>query len=308
MKKKIFIFLVVIVLIIIANADKENKIKSEAQSRPVVVSGDVSVNEEWGNLRKVNIEGFSGNAQEPFISRDSEYLFFNDFKPNDAKNHKKMHWATRIDDVNFQYQGLLEGVNGSGAVDGAPSMDENNNFYWISTRSYFEDFITVYKGKFTGNEVVGIEKVTGNYQVKKPGDLHFDVEVSKDGEELYVVNSVMKDDAPVEANFMLASSNGAKLTQSTISSLNTNSLEYAASISSDELEVYFTRVAEVSIDADFGIFVVKRDSINEPFGQPERITSVGSGFLEAPAINDLGNLLYFHKLDRNKFSIYVVER
>jgi hypothetical protein len=306
MIKKIFIFAVLtFLLIVISNTAKKDSVDT---IQPVSVSADVIVNEEWGNLRKVVIKGFKGNAQEPFISRDSKYLFFNDFNPNDAANHKKMHWATRIDDVTFEYKGKLEGVNGSGGVDGAPSMDENNNFYWISTRSYFEDFITVYKGKFTGNEVVGIEKVTGNYQVKKPGDLHFDVEVSKDGEELYVVNSVMKDDAPVEANFMLASSNGAKLTQSTISSLNTNSLEYAASISSDELEVYFTRVAEVSIDADFGIFVAKRDSINEPFGQPERITSVGSGFLEAPAINDLGNLLYFHKLDRNKFSIYVVER
>ncbi|MCB9814987.1 peptidoglycan-binding protein [Candidatus Nomurabacteria bacterium] len=266
------------------------------------------IEKPWGNLRKVSIEGFNGNAQEPFISRDDKYLFFNDFQPDSKNRQKKMHWATRVDDTTFKYQGYLEGVNGSGSVDGAPSMDQNGNFYWISTRSYLDDLITVYKGKFTGNSVEKVVKLTGNYQVEKWNEINFDVEVSKDGNKLYVVESLMESGNPREADFILINNQGKKLRQNIISSLNSDVLEYAASISSDELEIYFTRVSEVDKDADFGIYVATRNSKDEPFGNPERVTAVGTGLLEAPSINNAGNLIYFHKLVDNKFYIYVIER
>ncbi|MCB9814983.1 hypothetical protein H6785_00150 [Candidatus Nomurabacteria bacterium] len=307
-KSVLFICAVLLVAFFVVNSKNDKKYNNINLDLPVDVSHDVVVNEEWNNLRKVTITGFRGNAQEPFISRDDKYLFFNDFIPHDDYKEKKMHWATRVDDVTFKYQGLLEGVNEKGAVNGAPSMDMDNNFYWISTGSYLEDLITVYKGKFTGEEVVDVERVSGDYQVEKMPEINFDVEVSKDGRELYIVEGLMRNGGPIEANFVLSTFNGSRLAQNIVSNINTKALEYAASISSDNLELYFTRVPEVSMSADFGIFVSKRESVDQDFGIPERILGVGRGMLEAPSINDAGNLLYFHKFDGNKFDIYVLER
>ena len=306
MVKKILIAVAVIfIFLVLVNAGKDSE---SDYIQPVVVTGDVIANEEWGNLRKVDIMGYNGNAQEPFITRDSKYLFFNDYKPEDKGDQKSMHWATRIDDTTFDYQGLLEGANVEADVDGAPSMDKDGNFYWISTGTYFDDNLTVYRGTFDGTNVSDISKIDGDYHRDKKPYVNFDVEVSKTGEELYIVDGLMEDGGPIEADFLLVDKYGNKLDQSIIASVNSSQLEYAASISSDDLELYFTRLPELNFNADVGIYVAKRDSVSEPFGVPERITAVGTGFLEAPAINDEGNLFYFHKFNDKKFDIYVVER
>ncbi len=78
-------------------------------------------------------QGNSNDAMEPFISRDGNYLFFNN--SNSPNVDTNLFWATRVDDVTFQFQGQIAGVN-STALDAVPSMDSNNNFYFITTRSY----------------------------------------------------------------------------------------------------------------------------------------------------------------------------
>ena len=52
---------------------------------------DDPVNTEWSHDQVVTIKGYSGDAMEPFISRDGAYLFFNDDKIADKE--KDMFWS-----------------------------------------------------------------------------------------------------------------------------------------------------------------------------------------------------------------------
>ena len=95
---------------------------------------------EFSNPEMVQILGYDDNdgnsndAMEPFISRDGNYLFFNS---SNAAPTTSLFWATRINDVTFQYQGEMGGeVNSSGPLDAVASMDSNGIFYFITTRSY----------------------------------------------------------------------------------------------------------------------------------------------------------------------------
>src|SRR5271155_6273169 len=82
------------------------------------------------NPQPVTIEGYSQDAMEPFISPDGNYLFFND---SNSAPDTNLYYATRIDDLTWQFQGEIGGVNSS-ALDAVPSMDVNGNFYFVSTR------------------------------------------------------------------------------------------------------------------------------------------------------------------------------
>lgn len=55
------------------------------------------------NEQQVKINGYIGDAMEPFLSRDSKYLFFNN--SNDPAVNTDLFYALRIDGLNFQYQG-----------------------------------------------------------------------------------------------------------------------------------------------------------------------------------------------------------
>src|SRR6266849_4631567 len=122
---------------------------------------------------------------EPFFSRDREYLFFNN--SNDPHVNTNLHWAARVDDLTFQYKGEIGGVN-TAALEGVPSMDRSNNFYFVSTRSYNQTASTIYRGIFSSGKLSAIELVPG-VSVSTPGIVNFDAEISADGNTLYFVDS-----------------------------------------------------------------------------------------------------------------------
>src|ERR1700729_1395533 len=59
------------------------------------------------NPQPVTIKGYSQDAMEPFISPDGNYLFFNN--SNAPTVNTNLFYATRIDDVTFQFQGEIGG-------------------------------------------------------------------------------------------------------------------------------------------------------------------------------------------------------
>jgi hypothetical protein len=81
----------------------------------------------------ITINGYAGSAMEPFISLDGQFLFF-----NDSANNKQIYYASRVDDVTFNFVGLVGGnVNiGGSTTQQTASMDSSNNFYFTSNRSY----------------------------------------------------------------------------------------------------------------------------------------------------------------------------
>ena len=264
------------------------------------------------NPKKVSIVGNPYSAMEPFISRDGEILFFNSDKSDDPKTEKNIYYATRINDYTFKFMGEVKGVN-SNKVDGVPSMDIHNNFYFVSTIDYGKQnkFTTVYRGKFNNGEVINIAPIP-ELSLKKLGWLNMDIEISADGNTLYSTQNLFDGDSwPKISYFFNAHLENGKFivnadSENIFQHINSNDLEYAASISTNELEIFFTRL-KFDTKPEFSSFYANRTDKNSAFSKPVKINAI-TGYSEAPAITNDGNLLYFHKKVKDKFYIYALNR
>lgn len=90
--------------------------------------------------------------------------------------------------------------------------------------------------------------------------------------------------------------------------INTEALEYAAALSTDERELFFTRVSvESGHPTPPQIYRAYRQSAAEPFFCPERISGLGE-YVEAAAFSPDEAALYYHRLENQQFVIYRVAR
>lgn len=251
------------------------------------------------------IHGYSGHAMEPFVSRDGRYLFFNNL--NHPSVNTDIHYAERIDELNFRYRGPVEGVN-TPALEGVPTMDRHGNFYFVSTRSHSQSLSTVYRGRFAEGRVSGVELVP-QLSSRKPGIVNFDVEASPDGATLYAVEGRFSGGpVPQSADLFIATRRGggfarAPDSDSLLRNVNSDALEYAACISADGLALFFTRVVQGLPQ----IYISKRPDIKAPFDKPKRL-SAAEGFVEAPALSPDERSLYYHRRDGALFVIYRLTR
>jgi WD40 repeat protein len=259
----------------------------------------------FGPPERVTIRGYSDHAMEPFITRDGRYLFFNN--SNDPSVNTNLRYAERIDDLTFKYKGEVAGVN-TQALEGVPTMDKNGSFYFVSTRSYKETLSTIYHGRFSGGSVTGVKIVDGVSE-KALGRVNFDVEVSADGRTLYFVDGVFSGKpTPDKADIAIAVRDDAgfrRLSGSAelLKNVNTDALEYAACVSPDDLELFFTRAGK-GMPA---IFRSTRKNATQQFDSPARVAAI-KGFVEAPALSPDGRFLYYHLKEGERFVIYRVTR
>jgi hypothetical protein len=94
--------------------------------------------------------------------------------------------------------------------------------------------------------------------------------------------------------------------------VNTEELEYAPSLSADQLELTFTRSRINIKDGEFcgmisRILVASRRSLNEPFGEPQWIKAI-TGLVEGPTFTPDNKILYYHKKEAGTFRLYQVTR
>lgn len=263
----------------------------------------------FGEPRRVTIRGYNGDAMEPFITKNGRYLLFND--RNDPRTNTNLHFAERVDDLTFGYRGELKGVN-TPALEGVPSLDREGNLFFISTRSYPETLSTLYRGRFSDGTVSGVELVTGVSR-RQLGIVMFDAEISADGSTLFVVDGEFSGGPhPKTADIVIAVRDGGgfrRLPSSAelLKDVNSEALEYAPAVSSDMLELFFTRAGDLSGSAQLVIFRAVRQRTEEPFGMPERVIAI-TGYVEAPSLSGDGRSLYYHKLEGTRFVIYRVAR
>jgi hypothetical protein len=259
------------------------------------------------NLQAVTITGNRRDAMEPFLTRDGKVLFFNN--SNAPTVDTNLFWATKVDDLTFQLQGEIGGVNGP-ALDAVASMDLSNNFYFVSTRSYDTTLSTLYRGDYSKGSVSGAEIVAGVSPTRR-GFVDFDQEISADGNTLYFTEGLFTGgNVPASSKVVIArhSDNGfvrdpqSKEILRTINSA--GRLNYAACTSADELEIFFTRLN----GQEPVILIATRTSVAKPFGTAEKIPAI-TGFVEAPTISPDGRSLYFHRRNPDGvFSIFRVTR
>jgi hypothetical protein len=259
----------------------------------------------FANSQRVTIRGYSGDAMEPFITRDGRYLLFNN--SNDPSANTDLHYAERIDDLTFQYKGEITGTN-SPSLDAVATMDRAGNFYFISTRSYATTLSTAYRARFSNGAVSGIGLLEGISE-KQPGRVTFDVEVSPDGSTLYLSDGTFRGEpVPASADLAIAERRGAEFRRSDrdgeiLRNINSVALEYAASISSNGLELFFTRID----NNQPAIYRAARSNADAPFEPPARITAI-DGFAEASSLSPDERSLYYHKREGRQFVIARVTR
>lgn len=289
-------FIFISVVLFLAACEKKDAIPS-----PVI---------SFEGSQKVTITGYSDHVMEPFISRDGSTLMFNN--SNEAVN-TNLHWATRVNDSTFEYKGEIIGVN-TVSLEGVPTMDMNGNFYFVSTRDYDQILATLYQGIFDNGTVTNLTLVE-NISKYQAGWINFDVEVDSSGETLYFVDGRFdQSGGPYESDIIIARKvNGEfqRLSNSDeiLANVNTDALEYAACISADNLELYYTRVATpLTASSKTEILVATRLKDNESFRAPVKIQSI-TGFVEAATIAPNGDILYYHKKGSDgKFSLFLTRR
>jgi hypothetical protein len=264
---------------------------------------------EFSAPERVNVNGYTGDLMEPFLSRDGTVLLFNN--SNEASANTNLHWATRVDDLTFEYKGEVSGVNTS-SLEGVPTLDQNNNLYFVSTRSYQQTYASVYAATFSAGSASNVSLVNG-VSKNSIGWVNFDVEVNATGEILYYADGRFDlAGGPYDADIGLAIKSGNAFQRQAGSELlrniNTPDLEYAACVSADNLELYFTRVkAPLSATSQTEILLANRKSTSDAFGNPFKISSI-TGFAEAPTISPDGKIVYYHVKENDKFVLYLIRR
>lgn len=273
------------------------------------------ITSEFKNEQIVTITGYSSDAMEPFISKDGNYLFFNN---NQGVNGKELYYAESINDTTFEFKGEIQGVN-SNVVDGNPTMDNQNNFYFISTRNIDNGIKTIYGGVFNDGTVTGLHQINGTINISTPFWINMGVEVSKSGNTLFTSNAKFNigENSPHKGNirFAVKSGNDFNIPNSEtdiLANINTDdAIEYAGELSANELELFYSQVT-LSNPPVFKLYYAKREQTNEIFENPISITEPFDGnlnaFVEGPSLTNDGKKLYYHKLENGVFSIFMLSR
>jgi hypothetical protein len=124
----------------------------------------------WTPPQPVRIEGYDGEAMEPFLSRDGGFLFFN--TRNDPGVDTDIHVARQLDDLTFVHLGVVAGTKSSD-LDGVPTMARDGSFCFISPRDYRQTLNSVFCGRFNGRDVGNVKPQTG-LKTERLGRLIFD--------------------------------------------------------------------------------------------------------------------------------------
>jgi hypothetical protein len=256
---------------------------------------------------EVTIIGLSFDAMEPFVSPNGDYLFFNNL--NDGIN-TKLYYATKINDSTFNYVGEITGTNQvtTPHLDAVADMDSNGHFYWTSTRNYPNELNNLFHGTFSAGNVMNIERVQGDFNMNIPGWLVMDHGISLDGHFLYFNNARFDDTnclGPCETILGIAQKNNDSSfstlpnSSSILQNINdANFIYYAPCISSDNLELYYTRYLKGQITSStvFEICVAVRRNSTSNFSVPKVLFSETiSNLIEAPTLTVDKNIIYYHR-------------
>ena len=303
------IIILITLLLIISCSSDENTTPIVVQNYPV-----------FGPEIDVNITGLTFDAMEPFLSADGNYLFFNNI--NDGIN-TKLFYATKINDATFSFVGELNGTNQITAphLDAVADMDANGNFYWTSTRNYPAELNNLFRGNFANGNVTNISRVQGDFNKNIPGWLVMDHGISLDGQFLYFNNARFDEttcQGPCETTIGIAQKVN-NTTFNTISNSATilehindsNYIYYAPCISSDNLELYYTRYIKGNITSStlFEICVAVRNNATVVFSEPKVLFSEPiANLIEAPTLTTDKNTMYYHKKTTNSHKIVMRQR
>jgi len=220
-----------------------------------------------------------------FFSRDGKWLFFS---TQNTGNNISLHYAIILNTTFAQYMGQVGGqANGPVPhLDGVPSMDSNNTLYWTSTRDYPTIIQNLMYGTFANGSVAVANHLLGDIYIYPSNKIWIvmDSEINADGTILFYVNAafaVPPGPIPVFSNISIAIKNengtfsrhpnAEAIMYSVNNVIDPTMLRFAPSSSGvNGLELYFTCQLPNSTE-DTGLFVARRASTEDVFGEPEQI-------------------------------------
>ena len=263
----------------------------------------------FSDPRPVAIAGYAGSAMEPDISPDGRDLLFN--TSNVPPSVPALEYSTRSGSGDFTYRGPVVGADKPGSLSGTPSLDDHGDLYFVSDRQYATGLATVYAGRFAAGAVTGVHPVAG-VAAPAPGLVDFDVAVSPDGATLYVsVGRFGSGSGPSSAWLTVYDRVGTGFVPDPGSARLLRAvdppgeLDYAASVSADGRELFFTRA-----DPGGGVPRIERavrPSVDRPFDRVQPVPAI-TGFAEAPSLSRDGTTLFFHQRVGDRFVIEQVTR
>src|SRR3989344_676823 len=296
---------------------------------------------EFSDNRLVVIEGYSGNAEEPFLTPDGEYLLFDD--RSNGTNIPKIYYAKRVNDATFTFMGEVQGVNNASSPSIMAIMDDHNNFYFNSPRPP-DPKSAIYRGLWHSNGTVTDVAPVPGLAAKAEQGAKLISSISRDGQTLYFGYGDLQGKDYI--GIALQNPDGT-FTELTDASSDTRMLKWKDEFKNiygmyyggksgtrfrgpfmttpDGLEAYFEQINSVVSGWPpqlNQLYVAKRTSTSEPFGPPQVVAGQAAlangkpGFNEWAFVSRDGNLLYYHHLDlvegqdphNARFSIYVMSR
>jgi WD40-like Beta Propeller Repeat len=271
---------------------------------------DAPVSYLYADPQPVTIEGYDGDAMEPFLARDGRYLFFNN--SNHPSVDTNLHYAERMDDLRFRYRGEVRGANTT-ALDAVATMDRSGVFYFVSLRDHEKTLHSIFRGEFRDGALSGVEPVRGISR-KKPLYINFDLDISPDGERMYVVDGrfdLLWMLGPKAADIVVADRRGdgfavAPDSAAALGKVNTDALEYAPCISADGRTLLLTRMRR-GLGAEPAIYVAQRDDPSQPFGPARRLAAL-EGFVEATTFTVDERSIYYHRKVDDRFVLFMATK
>jgi|TARA_Y100000310_G_scaffold238285_1_gene241659 hypothetical protein len=280
---------------------------------PVYEPGSSKENHAWSNEESITILDYSADAMEIGISPDDRYLLFND---NQTPN-KDMHWSSRIDDKTYQYRGKVVNTV-TDTVDGTPSFDRQGNIYFTTLKTRSNDYMSLYRARFEDGTAHEPKPLAGDVHIENRDQflkvwISLDPDISDDGRFLFYSEGRFDPlvGLPYPFNVRGAERVGdtfVKMGDQILANVNSDFLDYAPTISTDGLEIFFSRIGKVNGKPDMiGIFTARRVNTTQPFSKPERVMAI-TGKVEAPVLSGDEQRLYYHRMDGGRFRVYRVTR
>jgi hypothetical protein len=113
----------------------------------------------------MTIQGYSGTAGAPTTTSDENYLLFDthaDAPPGTQPGKSTLFYAKKINYKTFVFVENIKGIDEEGpGGQVAPAIDGANNLYFLTGRRHPQNFISIWRGKFSDGEVTNLAPVVG---------------------------------------------------------------------------------------------------------------------------------------------------
>ena|SRR5215475_8306699 len=267
----------------------------------------------FSNAERVTISGYTGPEQDPTITPDGRWLFFDNH--TDSSPECRAFYARWVDYKTFEFMGEIGGLNVPGKKAANANMDVNGNLYWMTDAYYDATANTAYCGVWTEG-VVAVAKISQVMGVSRyqPPWLILGPEINASGNQLYFADYQLNPftGGPASSKIIAANKNPdgsfTKIGGSLLNRVNaTGNVLYAAYQSFDGLLLVFTSWNAVS--GRFTIYLSSRSNTSSNWGAPARVRAA-EGYCESGGFSPDGRRLYYHRLDPDpeNAKIYVLTR